>query len=187
MLNTHAKYLLLLCGCSFLLTLGGCRPRSVLSIREMREVLYDLHRADGAIQVAGYNYSHEEELSSCYQSVLDKHGLTQAQFDSSLVWYTDHPQIFNKVYPKVVERLEKEAEEMAVLADIGKQQTIKLSEEVEEATEQSQQGLSTDDMLHQCLYGLDNPWHIWEPVEFNDTAVLYPQRSVESCVSAGLD
>lgn len=176
MLSTYAKYLFLLCGCSFLLTIGGCRPRSVLSVREMREVLYDLHRADGAIQVAGYNYSHDKELAVCYQSVLDKHGLTQAQFDSSLVWYTDHPQIFNKIYPKVVERLEKETAEMAIQADMGKQQTIMLSKEKEETMEQSQQQeLSTDDILHQCLYGLDNPWHIWTPKVFNDTTVLYPQ------------
>ena len=31
----------------------GCRPRHVLSNSEMRDVLYDLHRADGALQVAG--------------------------------------------------------------------------------------------------------------------------------------
>ena len=34
----------------------GCRPRGVLSNREMRDLLYDLHRCDGAVQVAGYNY-----------------------------------------------------------------------------------------------------------------------------------
>ena len=38
-----------------LLAVVGCRPRGVLSNHEMREVLYDLHRADGAIQVAGFN------------------------------------------------------------------------------------------------------------------------------------
>ena len=50
----------------------GCRPRGVLSNREMREVLYDLHRADGAIQVAGYNYSHDQEVAGYYKNVLDK-------------------------------------------------------------------------------------------------------------------
>lgn len=88
--------------------LSSCRPSSVLSSREMRALLIDLHRADAVLQVAGYNYGHDEAVAKYYQSVLDKHGVTQAQFDSSLVWYTDNPQIFDKIYPRVVAELEKE-------------------------------------------------------------------------------
>lgn len=84
----------------------ACRPSGVLSSRQMRNVLYDMHRADAILQVGGYSYGHDEQLAKSYQLVLDKHGITQAQFDSSLVWYTDHPQIFDKIYPKVVARLE---------------------------------------------------------------------------------
>ena len=40
------KLLVVVC---VLLVQMGCRPRGVLSNNEMREVLYDLHRADGAI------------------------------------------------------------------------------------------------------------------------------------------
>ncbi|MGN0235532.1 MAG: DUF4296 domain-containing protein [Paludibacteraceae bacterium] len=88
--------------------LSSCRPRGVLSSREMRSVLHDLHRADAILQVAGYNYGHDAALAKYYQQVLEKHGITQAQFDSSLVWYTDHPQRFDKIYPKVVAELEAE-------------------------------------------------------------------------------
>ncbi len=90
------------------LALVGCRPRGVLSSRELRIVLIDLHKADAVLQVAGYNYGHDEEVAKAYQIVLAKHGLTQAQFDSTIVWYTDHPQLFDKVYPKVVRELEAE-------------------------------------------------------------------------------
>ena len=87
-----------------LLAIVGCRPRGILSNNEMRDVLYDLHRMDGALQVAGYHSGHGQEVSAYYQSVLDKHGITQAEFDSSLVWFTDNPQIFNKIYPRVIDR-----------------------------------------------------------------------------------
>ena len=111
---TKTKHIILLItACLLLFT--ACRPKGVLSSREMRDLLYDLHRADGAIQVAGYNYSHDEELARYYQSVLDKHGVTQAQFDSSLVWYTDNPQRFNKIYPKVVARLEQDLQQQETL------------------------------------------------------------------------
>ena len=95
-------------GCLLLLCVAmlGCRPRGILSNKEMRDVLYDLQRVDGALQTAGYNYGHTQEVAAYYKSVLDKHGVTQAQFDSSLVWFTDNPQIFNRIYPSVIARLE---------------------------------------------------------------------------------
>ena len=99
----------------------GCRPRGVLSNREMRNVLYDLHRADGALQVAGYHYSHDQELAAYYKNVLDKHGITQAEFDSSLVWFTDNPQIFNKIYPKVIARLEADLEVERQIRDAARE------------------------------------------------------------------
>ena len=119
--------------------LAGCRPRGVLSSREMRSVLHDLHRADAILQVAGYNYGHDEALAKYYQQVLAKHGITQAQFDSSLVWYTDHPQRFDKIYPKVVADLEAERTAWELAHEDRTQQLMPVSvtpvEEVIEAAE----------------------------------------------------
>lgn len=95
----------------FLLTLmlmPSCRPRKVLSQSEMEDVLYELHRADGIILVAGIHYPYDTLRQTCYNAVLERHGITQAQFDSSLVWYTAHPRIFDKIYPKVMSRLKAE-------------------------------------------------------------------------------
>ena len=88
----------------------GCRPRGVLSQHKMRSVLYDLHRTDGILQQAGYTYGHDEDLNAYYEAVLEKHGVTQAQFDSSLVWYTANPNRFQLIYPKVVQQLEHDVE-----------------------------------------------------------------------------
>ena len=90
-------------------TLVGCRPHDILSRREMQAVLVDLHKAEAVLQVSGYaSFAYEEEESKAYYLTLQKHNLTQAQFDSSLVWYTKHPQLFDKIYPKVVAQLEQE-------------------------------------------------------------------------------
>ncbi|MBQ4391060.1 MAG: DUF4296 domain-containing protein [Paludibacteraceae bacterium] len=88
----------------------GCRPRGVLSQHKMRSVIYDLHRADGILQQSGYTYGHDEELNAYYEAVLEKHGVTQAQFDSSLVWYTANPNRFQLIYPKVIQKLEEDVE-----------------------------------------------------------------------------
>lgn len=83
------------------------KPSGVLSNRKMEHVLVELHRADGILQQAGYSYGHDEEVMQYYQVVLARNGITQAQFDSSLVWYTDHPAYFSRVYPRVLRDLQK--------------------------------------------------------------------------------
>ena len=93
-----------------LVCFAACRPRGILSSRQMRNVLYDLHRTDAIIQVKGYSYNHDEEVARYYQVVLDKHNVTKAEFDSSLVWYTDHPQMFTRIYPKIMKRCQQEKE-----------------------------------------------------------------------------
>ena len=111
------KNKLLIFTCLVLL-LTGCtiRPEGVLSKRKMQAVLYDLHKTEGIMQAAGYQYGRDYETSVYYQSTLAKHHITQAQFDSSLVWYTDHPLLFNRVYPKVLDKLKKEQEKYEQLS-----------------------------------------------------------------------
>lgn len=150
--------------------MAGCRPKGVLSSREMRDVLYDLHRADGAIQVAGYNYSHDEELAAYYKSVLDKHGITQAQFDSSLVWYTDNPQRFNKIYPKVVARLEADLKQEQDLRDkICTEGTLSSAGTMNTTEQQEKRPLKPyNQLLHEYIRGLDTHWDIWKPAPFSE-------------------
>lgn len=98
---------LLLPSCTF-------RPNNVLSKKKMEQVLYDLHKADGVVSVEGLN-NKDEELKRIYKTTLDKHHVTQAQFDSSLVWYTDNPKRFNKIYPAVLKRLQADLDAFAYL------------------------------------------------------------------------
>lgn len=90
--------------------MAGCRPKGILHSREMRSLLADLHKTDAMIEVKGIRTTSNEEKEIYYAQVLEKHGVTQAQFDSSLVWYTAHPQFFNKIYPRVLKDLAAEQE-----------------------------------------------------------------------------
>ena len=157
-------YCLLLC-----LALVGCRPHGVLSNREMREVLCDLHRADGAIQVAGYNYSHDQEVAGYYKNVLDKHGITQAQFDSSLVWYTNNPQIFNKIYPKVLERLEADLAVETQIRDANRERYLDKNKNLGQPKRQLR---DIEDVKKEMRNGLENPWKIWKNEEFCEKGVI---------------
>ena len=91
-----------------LVLFAGCRPKGILHSWEMRDIMVDLHKTDALLQVAGLQFGHNDVADIYYAEVLEKHGVTQAQFDSSLVWYTDHPQLFDKIYPKVLAKLDAE-------------------------------------------------------------------------------
>lgn len=178
--KTMKQFITILC---VALAIVGCRPDGVLSNKEMRDVLYDLHRMDGALQTAGYNYGHDEEVSAYYQSVLDSHGITQAQFDSSLVWFTDNPQIFNKIYPKVVARLQADFDYQIVLRDERvelkrgeKAKSVKrLGEEdnAEPETLEPQTPQKTiDEWVKNYMFGIENPWKEWKNEEFCEKNVV---------------
>ena len=160
------KGLIILC---VLLAIVGCRPRGVLSNSEFRDVLYDLHRADGIIQVAGYNYSHDAEVAAYYKHVLDKHGITQAQFDSTLVWFTDNPQRFNKIYPKVIARLDADYEAEKAIRE------AKRDKRLDDLTQQKQQAKPLrplQEVMHEMHNGYENPWKVWEIEEFCEKNVI---------------
>lgn len=106
----------------------SCRGDGILSSRKMVDVLTDLHRMDGMLQLKGHRYVNESDEAAYYDAVLAKHGVTRANFDSSLVWYTDHPQRFNKLYPRVLKRLETEH---ALFVDESEQQNAILAEREE--------------------------------------------------------
>ena len=74
----------------------------------MKAVLVDMHKTDALIQISGLQYNHDEAQNIYYAQIMEKHGITQAQFDSSIVWYTAHPLFFDKIYPKVQDQLAKE-------------------------------------------------------------------------------
>ena len=109
------KKIIFFCLLSVVLCLSSCRPKGILHSWEMRALLVDLHRTDAIMQISGLQYKHQEDKALYYAVILEKHGTTQAQFDSSLVWYTAHPQLFDKIYPKVLKDLKAEEERFLAL------------------------------------------------------------------------
>ena len=125
-----------------LMVFAGCRPKGILSSRQMQNVLYDLHRADAILRQYNLEYGHDEDLAKYYEVVLEKHGITQAQFDSSLVWYTDHPSRFDKIYPKIEKRCKADYDE------------IMKTLEAEAVVEEQEKNLPPyEDVIQRNLYG----------------------------------
>lgn len=127
----------------------------------MQNVLYDLHRADAILRVSNLERGHDEALAKYYEVVLEKHGITQAQFDSSLVWYTDNPARFDKIYPKIEKRCKAEYDEV-----------MKTLENINQPQVQERELLPADVVMQHTLYGL--PTTLYEPEQ---AGVEVPYRS----------
>lgn len=92
-------------GTIFLFAACNSRPKGVLNQNDMINILADLHQLDGSMSAKGLPYNQFDQKNEYYISVLTKYDITQAEFDSSLVWYSKNPKNFDKIYDKVIDRL----------------------------------------------------------------------------------
>lgn len=113
-INKLAYTLIILVACVLLHTSCAKRPKDVLSRKDMQELIYDIHKTDGVLHALDIPLRNTEERHIYYQTLLEQHNTTQAQFDSSLVWYTAHPKTFEKIYLNVLQRLEKEFAQLSI-------------------------------------------------------------------------
>lgn len=90
-----------------LIILASCDGRGdgVLSKKKMEDVLFDYHLA----QAMTFNLrSEQRDLSDQYiASVFKKHGITEAIFDSSLVYYNRHQDQLADIYKNLQKRYER--------------------------------------------------------------------------------
>lgn len=98
-----------LCVLFLLACIAACsmdRPDYVLSDKQMEDLLYDYHFA----RVLGENENASQRYKTTiyYLSAFEKHHTTEEQFDSTLAWYSKNPEAFNKVYQKVIKRIQDE-------------------------------------------------------------------------------
>lgn len=92
----------------------GCKPGTpsqYIQPADMEDILYDYHLGQAAAQLEdGVSYDQRNfNRTVNMAAVLKKHGVTQAEFDSSLVFYYTHAERFHKMYQRVADRLSNEA------------------------------------------------------------------------------
>lgn len=90
-------------------TVISCKPQvpsEYLSEKEMEDYLYDYHLAQAMANQSG---NPEKNVVAYESAVLKKHGLTRAEVDSSLVYYSRHTQLLHDIYERLAERLKDEA------------------------------------------------------------------------------
>lgn len=112
----------------FLALAFSCQPErknGILSEKEMEDVMVDYHLAQG--MAMSMDEKVEENRYLFIQAVFRKHNITEAEFDSSLVYYTRHSETFQEIYKRVVERVRTEAETNGVSTDVVHDQFANLT------------------------------------------------------------
>lgn len=83
-------------------------PDGILSEKEMQKVMTDMLLAEAMTGTDYKKFKDNETKEALYHSVFRKHGITQADYDSSLVWYGRNLDIYMKVYERVLTDLKKQ-------------------------------------------------------------------------------
>ena len=96
-----------------LILIVSCKPRNVLSRKDMASVLFDLHLTEASFisfnknapinWTRGLENDYFQDLS--YRSVLRKHQLTQEDFNASVSWYCKHLNQYGRVYQEVQDKM----------------------------------------------------------------------------------
>lgn len=84
------------------------KPAYVLSDKKMENVLFDLYIAQTEVgENSAVFYNDSAKKQDLLQSVFKKHKITQAKFDTSLVWYNAHMDRYMKINTQLTERYDR--------------------------------------------------------------------------------
>lgn len=89
-------------------------PQNVLSRGKMEDVLYDYHIMLGIVNDLPAE-EREAKGQDYMNAVFEKHGITEAQFDSSIVYYNRHTKDLHKIYSNLKERYTAVNEEIQLV------------------------------------------------------------------------
>lgn len=90
------------------LLLTACKgvPGDVIQPDEMSALLADMHIGDAVVELNRNHYPDDSTKMLLKQSILARHGVDNARFDSSLVWYAHNPEKYLEVYDNAIELLQ---------------------------------------------------------------------------------
>jgi len=91
-------------------------PDYVIQPEPMAELMADVRVADAVVAVNTRQYDTEQSKLALKQTVFEKHGVTEEQFDTSLIWYGHNIAKYQEVTDRSIEILERRQREIAAKA-----------------------------------------------------------------------
>lgn len=97
---------------------GACKrvPEYVIQPEEMAVLMADVRMADAVLTAQSRAYADPAKKLALKQAVLERNGVTQEQFDTSLMWYGHNIGKYQEVTDRSIEILEERLKEANVRA-----------------------------------------------------------------------
>jgi hypothetical protein len=93
-------------------------PEGIVSEKEMTDILFDMHIADGYMNTV---YSHlSQKQANPYTSIYKKYNIDSVQFRHNLEYYSEQPQVFQDIYAEISKRLH--STEKSIIEEESKKQ-----------------------------------------------------------------
>lgn len=133
--------------------LAACsEPEPDIPIKKFAEIIYETHRTDAIIQVAGFNDNRlNNDSLSYYNHIFKKYGISREDFIKTIQWYVDNPEKFQELY----------TEEMKIVAQ--------KEEQYEELKKQMQDSLNAKDTND--IWNLKKDWRL--PLDGNTETISF--------------
>lgn len=138
-------------------------PNDIIQPNQMEEILYDYHLS---VSMTNNLKSDEYYKRKAYQEyIFKKHSVTEAEFDSSMVWYTRHTSELATIYSNLSERFKKEKQRIEMFLNArGEEEYVSLP------------GDTVDTWPYRKLYWLtDNPFNNLFAFEIEPDSNFHPK------------
>lgn len=111
----HNRYIQALIMLVMLSAVWSCSriPKHVIKPDDMASLLADIHVGESVVELNRSDYRTDSTKQLMLQSVLQRHGVTQQELDTSFDWYGHNISYYMEVYDKTIEILERR------ISDIG--------------------------------------------------------------------
>lgn len=85
-------------------------PKEILQHDQMVALMVDVHIMESALSI-NMNQGSNSPDSLAYFNVFKKNNTTKKQYEASLTFYTQHPELLNKIYDDVITDISKKQAE----------------------------------------------------------------------------
>ena len=110
------RFFRMFCGGAMTFCLAGCGnkiPGDIIQPAAMEDLLYDYQIAKTMSSELPYTDNYKKNAYFAY--VFEKHHVTEAEFDSSMVWYSRNGKELSVIYDNLKKRLEEDGEQMKLI------------------------------------------------------------------------
>ena len=116
---------LLVCGLALMTSCGRQIPDDIIQPQQMEELLYDYHLAIGMSTNLKVGENYKKDAYKKY--IFQKYGIEEADFDSSMVWYTRNALELASIYENLDKRFRREHSHIEMLMESRQEADVRIT------------------------------------------------------------